>query len=124
MTEINNEMHIDLGPDTLKDRYILKATFRAHRMIENRLQKSVLELINQMRDFKLSVDEAVVVIDQGIRASGQVPPPLEKLQEKVWSYGLLNIVTPVMQYLTMLMSGGKPDTTGVEAKQGESDPSP
>lgn len=114
MADIDGRMTIDLGPDPLKDRYTLKASFNAHRQIENRSGKSILEIMDDMRNWKLSLDTTVIIVEQGIKAAGTKPPPTDQLLEKIWSSGLMNEIGPIMQYLSLLISGGKPENIGIE----------
>ncbi len=124
MSDDANDVAIDLGPDRITDRFVLRPSFGAHKMIERRTGKGVLEIMKAMQDFHLSLDDATIIIDQGIRAAGQAPPPAEKLQEKIWKVGLINLAVPIMSYLNLLMSGGKPEALAVETGEAEKDPSP
>lgn len=96
----DNSVEIVIGGETK----LLKPTFRAAKMISRKYGGYIkaIELVSNL-DF----DAIVYVIAQGLDLT---PKGEEGLGDKVYETGMMIVAKPVVEYLTILLNGGKRQT--------------
>lgn len=89
--------------------YTLRPTFDALCQIEDMLHKTILEVVSDLQDQKISVRALAVIAHAGIRAvEGDKAPTISQLGEAIVSEGLMRAMTGVNNHeglLTFLLNG-------------------
>lgn len=90
------EISMNLG----SEKYVLRPSFQALCLIEEELNKSILDVLIDTSDRRLKITEMVSIIGNGIRAY----PSNEKISDddigkSIYEAGLVNIMPQVLQFL-------------------------
>jgi len=96
-----NEFDIDFGDKKL----LLRATFNCLVNIEDRCNKSFIELTEALAAGKLRFNDVFIILSEGLKGAN-VKMDDEELQELIRSVGLLPVTLQLEQFMHIAISGG------------------